>query len=51
MLEARANVTKIYRIMTDIIAIGFCGYFALLILLFSVKNFVIKDETSFDLSE
>ncbi len=37
--------------MTNIIAYSFCGYFALLILLFSVKNIVLKDKETLNLPE
>ena len=37
--------------MTNIIAIGFCGYFSLLIVLFAVKNLLLKDEGGLETSE
>jgi hypothetical protein len=37
--------------MTNIIALGFCSYFALLIILFFVKNFVLNNNETLNLSE
>ncbi|AIE73914.1 hypothetical protein D082_13860 [Synechocystis sp. PCC 6714] len=37
--------------MSNFIAVAFCGYFALLIILFSVKNLLLKDKTSLNLPE
>ncbi|MFM1843857.1 MAG: hypothetical protein RLZZ490_2600 [Cyanobacteriota bacterium] len=37
--------------MTNMIAIGFSGYFALLIVLFAVKNLLLKDKGDLEASE
>jgi len=36
--------------MTNIIAIGFCGYFTLLIVLFAVKHWLLKDKVGLEAS-
>lgn len=50
MLKAITPVTKINE-MSNVIAVAFCGYFALLIILFSAKNFLVKDKASLNLPE
>lgn len=37
--------------MTNIIALGFCGYFSLLIVLFAAKNWLLKDKGVLETSE
>ncbi|MFN9176230.1 MAG: hypothetical protein ACK58N_17440 [Synechocystis sp.] len=37
--------------MTNIIALGFCGYFSLLIILFAAKNLLLKDKSLLGTSE
>ncbi|MEY2984215.1 MAG: hypothetical protein RLZZ568_832 [Cyanobacteriota bacterium] len=37
--------------MTNIIAIGFSGYFALLIILFAAKNWLLAAKTDLEASE
>jgi hypothetical protein len=50
MLKGITPVTKINE-MSNVIAVAFCGYFALLIILFSAKNFLVKDKASLNLPE